>query len=251
MTWSMTEGNPAPPDRIREMFDRIAGVYDGTNAVISGWQAPRWRRRAVREAALAPGMRALDVACGTGKVAAALHRAVSPGGAVVGVDISTRMIELARAKVARPGLTFVVGDALRLPIEDGAFDAATIAFGMRNLADYRRGFAEMCRAVRPGGRVVCLEIARPRGWAGRLIGRWFDHAVPLLGRVVGHGDAYAYLVRSVREYPGPDRVADIMRQAGLSHVRWFGLSGGVVTIHIGTRIDGDADIFPGMARDGG
>lgn len=248
--WLMTEGNPAPPERIREMFDRIAGVYDGMNALISGWQEPRWRRRAVREAALAPGMRALDVACGTGKVAAALHRHVSPGGAVVGVDVSTGMIELARAKVARAGLTFVVGDALSLPVEDGAFDAATIAFGMRNLADYRRGFAEMRRAVRPDGRVVCLEIARPRGWAGRLIGRWFDHAVPFLGRIVGHGDAYAYLVRSVQEYPSPERIAEIMREAGLSQVRWFGLSGGMVTIHVGTRIDRGANVR-GEGFDGG
>ncbi len=233
----MTEGNAAPPERIRDMFDRIAGVYDGMNALISGFQEPRWRRRAIREAALGPGMRALDVACGTGKVAAGLLRAVSPGGSVVGVDVSTRMIELARAKMARPGLTFVVGDALSLPVEDGMFDAATIAFGMRNLADYRRGFDEMRRAVRPGGRVVCLEIARPRGWVGRLVARWFDHAVPLLGRTIGQGDAYAYLVRSVQAYPGPERIAEIMTEAGLSDVSWFGLSFGMVTIHVATHVD--------------
>ena len=106
----MTEGNAAPPERIREMFDRIAGVYDGMNGLISGFQEPRWRRRVVREAGLRPGMRALDVACGTGKVAADLERAVSPGGAVVGVDVSTRMIERAQARFAREGLKFVVGE---------------------------------------------------------------------------------------------------------------------------------------------
>ncbi|MGI8999167.1 MAG: ubiquinone/menaquinone biosynthesis methyltransferase [Candidatus Limnocylindria bacterium] len=233
----MTEGNTAPPERIRDMFDRIAAVYDGMNALISALQEPRWRRRAIRVAALEPGMRALDVACGTGKVAAGLHRAVSPGGAVVGVDVSTRMIELASARMARPGLTFVVGDALNLPVEDGTFDAATIAFGMRNLADYRRGFAEMMRAVRPGGRVVCLEIARPRSRVGRFIRSWFDHAVPFLGRIMGQGDAYAYLVRSVRAYPGPERIAEIMTEAGLSQVRWFGLSFGMVTVHVGMHID--------------
>lgn len=231
----MTEGNAAPPERIREMFDRIAGVYDGMNGLISGFQEPRWRRQAVREAGLGPGMRALDVACGTGKVAADLQRAVSPGGAVVGVDISTAMIERARARFGQTGLTFVVGDALALPVEDAAFDAATIAFGMRNLADYRRGFAEMRRAVRPGGRVVCLEIARPRRLLGRLVARWFDHIVPLIGRLVGQGGAYAYLVRSVRAYPSPERIAEIMQQAGLSDVRWFGLAGGIVTIHVGIR----------------
>ncbi len=231
----MTEGNAAPPERIREMFDRIADLYDGMNAMISGFQEPRWRRRAVHEAALRPGMRALDVACGTGKVAADLHRAVAPDGSVVGVDVSTRMIARARARFGREGLTFVVGDALALPVEDGAFDAATIAFGMRNLADYQRGFAEMRRADRPGGRVVCLEIARPRRLIGRLIARWFDHVVPLLGRLVGQGEAYAYLIRSVRAYPSPERIAEIMESAGLSDVRWFGLSGGIVTIHVGIR----------------
>jgi len=233
----MTEGNAAPPERIREMFDRIAGVYDGMNALISGLQEPRWRRRAVREAALSPGMRALDVACGTGKVTASLLRAVSPSGSVVGVDISTRMIERAMARIDRAGVSFVVGDALQLPVADRSFDAATIAFGMRNLADYRRGFEEMRRAVKPGGRVVCLEIARPRSWHGRVIARWFDHAVPLIGRFVGQGDAYRYLVKSVREYPAPERIADIMREVGLAQVRWFALSGGMVTIHVAIRSD--------------
>lgn len=158
---------------------------------------------------------------------------------MVGVDISTRMIERARARHGRTGLSFVVGDALALPVEDAAFDAVTIAFGMRNLADYRRGFAEMRRAVRPGGRVVCVEIARPRRRLGRLVARWFDHVVPLLGRLVGQGGAYAYLVRSVRAYPSPERIAEIMQQAGLSDVRWFGLSGGIVTIHIGLRDGAD------------
>jgi demethylmenaquinone methyltransferase/2-methoxy-6-polyprenyl-1,4-benzoquinol methylase len=131
----------------------------------------------------------------------------------------------------------VVGDALTLPVEDGEFDAATIAFGMRNLADYERGFREMARAVRPGGRVVCLEIARPTSRLGRLIGRWFDHIVPVIGRLVGQGQAYAYLVRSTRDYPPPERMAEIMRGAGLRSVDWFGMSGGIVTIHVGIAAD--------------
>jgi demethylmenaquinone methyltransferase/2-methoxy-6-polyprenyl-1,4-benzoquinol methylase len=232
----MTEGNTASPERIREMFDRIAGVYDPMNAVISGFQEPRWRRRAVREARLGPGMRALDVACGSGLVAVGLHDAVSPGGEVVGVDFSPRMIEVAaRRTAARPGLSFRVGDALELPVEDATFDAATIAFGMRNLADYGRGFAELRRAVRPGGRVVCLEIARPRSPLGRTLARWFDNVVPLIGRVARQGDAYAYLVRSTKAYPRPARIAAIMTEAGLEDVRWFPMSAGLVTIHVGRR----------------
>lgn len=231
-------GNPAPPERIRAMFDRIVPIYDPMNLLISGFQEPRWRRLLVEAAGVGPGDRALDVATGTGKVAAALWRAVQPGGEVVGVDFSERMIARARARYGdRSGLTFVVGDALALPVPDATFDAATIAFGMRNLTDYRQGFAEMCRAVRPGGRVACLEIARPRGRLGRAIGRWFDHAVPLLGRLVGAGDAYAYLVRSTRDYPPPEAIAELMASVGLADVAWRGLSGGIVTLHVGRRPD--------------
>jgi demethylmenaquinone methyltransferase/2-methoxy-6-polyprenyl-1,4-benzoquinol methylase len=217
------------------MFDRISGVYDAMNALISGFQEPRWRKRAVGLAGLVPGMRAIDVATGTGKVAADLQRRVQPGGSILGVDLSPGMIAVAERRfAARPGLRFVVGDALALPAGDGTFDAATIAFGMRNLPDYRAGFAEMARVVRPGGRVVCLEISRPRSTPARLLAGWFDHLVPVLGRLAGQGGAYAYLVRSVRGYPPPERVAAIMAEAGLADVRWIPMSGGIVTIHVGT-----------------
>ena len=230
----MSRGNSAPPERIAEMFDRISGVYDGMNLAISGFQEPRWRRRAIREARLGAGGRALDVACGTGKVTRDLHRAVQPGGSALGVDFSAGMIARARERGGEAGPGFVVGDALDLPVDDDAFDAATIAFGMRNLADYQRGFAEIARAVRPGGRVVCLEIARPSSRLGKLLGRWFDYIVPFIGRLVGQGGAYTYLVQSTRDYPTPEAVAAIMRDAGLRDVDWFGLSGGIVTIHVGT-----------------
>jgi demethylmenaquinone methyltransferase/2-methoxy-6-polyprenyl-1,4-benzoquinol methylase len=217
------------------MFDHISSVYDAMNLAISGFQEPRWRRRAVRETCLGPGGRALDVACGTGKVTRDLWRAVQPGGSALGVDFSEGMIGLALDRsVGDDGLRFVIGDALALPVEDGSFDAATIAFGMRNLADYGKGFAEMARAVRPGGRVVCLEIARPGSRLGRLIQRWFDSIVPLIGRLVGQGSAYAYLVQSTRGYPAPEEIARIMRSAGLRDVDWYGLSFGIVTIHTGT-----------------
>ncbi len=153
----------------------------------------------------------------------------------MGIDISPGMIDVARQRFAgRPGLTFEVGDALALPTEDASFDAATIAFGMRNLPDYRRGFEEMARSVRPGGRVLCLEIARPRSRLARFMRWWFDRIVPLIGRVAGQGDAYAYLVRSVRAYPAPERIAEIMGEAGLVDVHWRGLTGGIVTLHVGT-----------------
>jgi demethylmenaquinone methyltransferase/2-methoxy-6-polyprenyl-1,4-benzoquinol methylase len=218
------------------MFDRISRVYDPMNLVISAFQEPRWRRRLVQGAALRPGDTAIDVATGTGKVAADLQRQVGPAGRALGVDISPGMIEVARRRFeSRPGLEFVVGDALALPVPDETFDAATIAFGMRNLPDYGRGFAELARAVKPGGRVLCLEIARPRSRLARVLRWWFDRVVPIIGRLAGQGSAYAYLVRSVRDYPAPERIADVMREAGLVDVSWTGLSGGIVTLHRGTR----------------
>ncbi|MBI3747337.1 MAG: ubiquinone/menaquinone biosynthesis methyltransferase [Chloroflexi bacterium] len=237
---STDHGNAAPTADVRDMFDRIAGVYDPMNLVISAFQEPRWRRVAVELAGVRPGDRVLDVATGTGKVAAALFDRVQPGGTVLGVDISPRMISIATRRFGdRRGIEFVVGDVLALPTEDRSFDAATIAFGMRNLPHYRRGFEEMARSVRVGGRVVCLEIARPRSLLARLLQTWFDRIVPLLGRVAGHGAAYGYLVRSVKGYPRPERIAEIMREAGLVDVTWHGMSGGIVTLHVGT-VGGEA-----------
>jgi len=228
-------GNAASPAEVRAMFDRIARLYDPMNLVISAFQEPRWRKRAVEATGARPGDRLLDVATGTGKVAADLHARAQPGGSVLGVDLSPRMIALARRRSdARPGLEFVVGDALALPTEDASFDAATIAFGMRNLPDYRQGFAELARSVRPGGRVVCLEIARPRRRSARFLQFWFDRIVPVIGRVAGQGGAYGYLVRSVKGYPGPDRIAEIMRDVGLVDVNWQAMSSGIVTLHVGT-----------------
>ena len=231
-------GNAASTAEVQAMFDRIARVYDPMNLVISAFQEPRWRRRAVTLTGARPGDRILDVATGTGKVAADLHARVQPGGSVLGVDISPAMIRVAQKRFAdRPGLSYVVGDALALPTEDGSFDAATIAFGMRNLPDYGKGFSELARSVRPGGRVVCLEIARPRSRIARILQFWFDRIVPIVGRVAGQGGAYGYLVRSVKGYPGPDRIAEIMRETGLRDVTWIGMSGGIVTIHTGTVPD--------------
>jgi demethylmenaquinone methyltransferase/2-methoxy-6-polyprenyl-1,4-benzoquinol methylase len=228
-------GNAAAPAEVGAMFDRISRVYDPMNLVISAFQEPRWRKRAVAFAALKAGGRAIDVATGTGKVAADLLAAAAPGGEVLGVDLSPGMIGVARVRYeGERALTFVVGDAMALPAEDGRFDAATIAFGMRNLPDYTRGFAEMARVVRPGGKVVCLEIARPRSRLARILRWWFDRIVPVIGRIAGQGDAYAYLVRSVQAYPPPERIAEVMREAGLVGIRWVGMSGGIVTIHVGT-----------------
>ncbi len=232
----MSHGNEVAPERIRSMFDTISGVYDPMNLAISGFQEPFWRRRVIRVAGLRPGGTAIDVATGTGKVAADLWRAARPGGHVTGIDFSEGMLAVARERHAdAPGLSFMQGDALALPIDDGSADVATICFGMRNLHDYAQGFAEMRRVVRPGGRVVCLEIARPANRIAQAAQAWFDRAVPIIGRLVGQPNAYSYLVASTQDYPDPERIAAIMRGVGLSPVRWTPMSMGIVTLHVGRR----------------
>ena len=228
-------GNAAPSSEVSSMFDGISRVYDPMNLLISAFQELRWRRRAVALTRLRPGGRAIDIATGTGKVAADLHRRVQPGGEVLGVDISPGMIGVAERRFnGRPGLTFAVGDALALPAPDAAFDAATIAFGMRNLPDYGQGFAEMRRVVRPGGRVVVLEITTPTGPPlSTFLDLWFDHIVPVLGRLAGDADAYSYLPSSVRRFPAPQALAAVMWEAGLRPVHYRITAGGIIALHVG------------------
>jgi demethylmenaquinone methyltransferase/2-methoxy-6-polyprenyl-1,4-benzoquinol methylase len=221
--------------QVRAMFDRIAGVYDRMNAVMSAGLDRRWRARAADLAQVGPGDRVLDVATGTGDLALELAGRVVPGGEVVGVDFAEAMLALAREKGAdRPEVRFEWANALALDQEDGSFDAATVAFGARNFADLGRGIAEMARVVRPGGRVVILEFTTPQrpplSWFYSL---WFDRVVPGLGRVAGDPDAYAYLPDSVKRFPGPDGLAGAMAKAGLLRIRYVVTAGGIVTLHVG------------------
>ena len=219
--------------QVRAMFDRIAGVYDLMNAVMTAGMHQRWRERAVDLAGVRPGASALDVATGTGDLAVALKRRVGPDGEVVASDFSERMLELARRKAA--DVRFEWGNALELPYPDAAFDAATVGFGARNFADLGRGIAEMARVVRPGGHVVVLEITTPTqsplSWFFRL---WFDRMVPLLGRLAGDPDAYSYLPGSVRRFPGAPALAAELVRGGLVDVRWVLTAGGIIALHVGT-----------------
>ncbi len=214
------------------MFDRIAGLYDRMNSVMTAGLHHQWRRRAADLAALAPGDRALDVATGTGDLALELANRVAPGGEVVGVDFSERMLELARAK-GGTRVRFESGNALALEYPDAAFDAATVGFGARNFSDLSRGLSEMARVVRPGGRVVVLEITTPRRPPlSTFFELWFDRAVPALGRVVD-SQAYSYLPNSVRRFPGPDELAAIMWRCGLRQIRYVLTAGGIIALHVG------------------
>ena len=215
------------------MFDRISPAYDRMNRIMSAGMDVRWRRFAAGCAGLQVGDAALDVCCGTGDLALDLLDRVSSRGRVVGLDFSQQMLEVARTKSSL--VEWVQGDALELPFADGEFAAATIGFGMRNLADHERGFAEMARVVRPGGRVVCLELTRPPAavaWASQL---WTDRAVPALGRLVaGDAAAYDYLPKSVHRFPSAPELADLMRAVGLERVQFRRLGMGAVAVHVGT-----------------
>jgi demethylmenaquinone methyltransferase/2-methoxy-6-polyprenyl-1,4-benzoquinol methylase len=215
------------------MFDRIAGLYDRMNSVMTAGLHHEWRRRAADLADLSPGDRALDVATGTGDLALELATRVAPGGEVVGMDFSERMLELARAK-AGALVRFESGNALALDYADGEFDAATVGFGARNFSDLQRGLSEMARVVRPGGRVVVLEITTPRRPPlSTFFDLWFDHAIPALGRVVD-SEAYSYLPSSVKRFPGPEELAARMWDAGLREIRYVLTAGGIIALHMGT-----------------
>jgi demethylmenaquinone methyltransferase/2-methoxy-6-polyprenyl-1,4-benzoquinol methylase len=217
------------------MFDRIAGLYDRMNSVMTAGLHHAWRRRAADLAELSPGARALDVATGTGDLALELANRVAPGGEVIGVDFSEKMLELARAKAESrvPRVSFKHGNALALDYADGEFDAATVGFGARNFSDLQRGLSEMARVVRPGGRVVVLEITAPRRPPlSTFFDLWFDHAIPALGRVVD-SQAYSYLPSSVKRFPGPDELAARMWDADLRRIRYVLTAGGIIALHVG------------------
>jgi demethylmenaquinone methyltransferase/2-methoxy-6-polyprenyl-1,4-benzoquinol methylase len=222
---------------VREMFYRIAGRYDLMNTVMTAGLNRAWNRRVVASTGLNPGGRALDLACGTGSLTRDLARKVGPDGYVLGVDFSEEMLRAARARPSA-NVEYRLGDATDLKdVPSGTFDAATIAYGARNIPDLDALFSEMARALEPGGVAVCLEIAQPEGRiASRFYGLWFDRIVPKLGGLIsGDASAYSYLPESVKEFVAPGELADIMRRNGLQNVTWKRLAGGIITLHRGIR----------------
>ncbi|MGZ4268657.1 MAG: bifunctional demethylmenaquinone methyltransferase/2-methoxy-6-polyprenyl-1,4-benzoquinol methylase UbiE [Solirubrobacteraceae bacterium] len=220
--------------QVRAMFDRIAGFYDVMNSVMTAGLHHRWRSRAADLAEVGPGSSVLDVASGTGDLAIELARRVIPGGEVIGSDFSEEMLDRARRKA--PGMTWEWGNALELPYASARFDAATVGFGARNFSDLDKGLAEMARVVKPGGKVVVLEITTPRKPPLSTFYRvWFDRIVPAIGRITGEDEAYTYLPNSVRRFPGPEGLAAAMTRAGLRDVRWILTAGGIIALHVGTR----------------
>ncbi len=216
-----------PADGVRTMFDRIAPVYDAMNHAMTAGLDRRWRRLTA-DAVVARGDKVLDACCGTGDLALAAQAA---GGIVTGLDFSEAMLERARRKSSE--IEWLEGDLLRLPFGDGAFDTATVGFGVRNVDDLDRSLRELRRVVKPGGRLAILEIVRPKGPAALFYKAWFDFLVPVAGRVLSGGVAYTYLPASVRRFPGPAELTERVRAAGFHPVAHRLLGGGIVVLLVG------------------
>ncbi|MBI3911877.1 MAG: class I SAM-dependent methyltransferase [Armatimonadetes bacterium] len=225
-------------ERVREMFGRVAARYDRLNSLLSLGLHHRWRRVAVRHCRFPPGGLALDVAAGTGDFAI---ETIGADGRAVGVDPCAPMLAAGLPKLRERGLDhrvqMVVGEAEHLPVASNRFDCATIGFGLRNVTDVEATFREMTRAVRPEGRVVALEISRPRNPLFRpLFLFYFYRLSPWLARLFGGDpDAYTYLPNSVKTFYSREELAEMMRRAGLVDVYWRDLSGGAVCLHVGTK----------------
>lgn len=214
--------------QVRAMFDRIAPGYDRANTVLSFGRDRAWRRRAAAVAAPPLGGAALDVACGTGMLTLELRDRVGPEGRVVGLDFSEPM--LARARAAHPSIEWVRGDAAGLPFADASFDAATIAFGLRNLASPEKGLSEMRRVVRPGGSLVILEFLRPpHGLVGAAYEQYLRHVLPRLGGwVAGDREAYRYLSDTVDTYLSGDELLALAERSGWNGPQLWRLNLGTV-----------------------
>jgi len=220
------EAGTLPAEGVRKMFDRIAPVYDAMNRIMTAGLDRQWRRITI-EQTVRPGDRTLDACCGTGDLAI---EARAHGADVVGLDFSERMLELARKKA--PEIEFVQGDMLALPFDDASFGSVTVGFGVRNVEDLGAGIGELRRVLRVGGRLGILEITTPRGRLAPFYRVWFDRVVPLVGKVLPGGSAYTYLPASVRRFPGPDALAQLLEEQGFGEVRYRTFAGGIVALHV-------------------
>lgn len=220
------------------MFDRIARRYDFVNRVLSLGLDKSWRRRTVRALQLGDRPRVLDVATGTGDLAIEIVR-MHPEATVIGLDPSTQMLAIAAEKIARRGLeprvSLVAGDAQALPYGSCEMDAATIAFGIRNVPDREAGLRELARVVRPGGRIAVLELGEPRRGILASAARFHcRHVVPRLGALLSGAREYAYLQRSVAAFPPADEFARLMQVAGLHVIEVVPLTFGACTLYVAT-----------------
>lgn len=229
------------PEAVRSMYASVAHRYDLLNNIMSLNQANYWRRFAASRCGLRPGGCGLDVACGTGLLALELARLAGSGGRVVGVDFCAEMLDRAwnnaEGASSGDGVRFMPGDAADLPFADGVFDCATIGFALRVMPDIGRTISEMIRVVKPGGRVVNLDLAKPDLPIFKQVhSLYLSRLVPLMGRLgVGFKGPYDYLPHSLQHFPHQSEIRDLFLRLGLADVRYYELAGGVVAVQVGTR----------------
>lgn len=232
----MSESWPKPRrEDLVQMFGAIADRYDLMNRIMTFGQDGRWRRQAVELTGVRPGAQVLDVATGTGDLAIELAKSVHPGGSVVGLDFSQRMLDLARRKTSpsRLPVVFELGDALRLPYPDASFDAVTCGFGIRNFQDREGALREMARVLRPRRRAVILELTPPENPLAQV---YMDEVVPRLGQwLAGAREAYTYLPDSVHDFPNAPTLGRMMQSVGFADVTYRLLNFGTIALHWGIR----------------
>lgn len=240
----MTLPSPEEKERaVQAMFSSIAPRYDLNNTMLSLGLHHRWKRAAVDRARVSPGETALDLCAGTGDLALRLARKVGAHGRVVAADLNNRMLAVGREKIRKAGLsgriTCLVANAEALPFDERTFHVATIAFGIRNVTDIKKTFAEIYRVLQPGGRAVCLEFSRPtNGIVRRMYDLYSFYWLPWIGSLVS-GDktgTYRYLPASIRAFPNQETLAQLMINAGFAGVTYRNLTGGIVAIHIGIKL---------------
>jgi len=227
--------------RVRGVFDSVASRYDLMNDLMSGGLHRLWKHYALGRTGLRPGGQALDVAGGTGDLAAGLCRRVGPKGQVILSDINAEMLGEGRRRLLDQGLVanvqLIQANAQQLPFADGSFDCVTIGFGLRNVTDKPAAIAEMQRVLKPGGRLLILEFSRPALAFLRPIYDWYSFKVlPRLGAAVaGDEDSYRYLAESIRMHPDQENLLKLMQDAGLEDCCYHNLTGGIVALHLGFR----------------
>ena len=227
--------------RVRNHFDSIARKYDVMNTLLSFGIHYLWKRSAVRLLKLRPGDAVLDVCGGTGDLSILAVKRVGPFGKVVLYDINLAMMEAGRRKsthsAARKEIRFVQGDAERIALKPDSFDAAMVGFGIRNLTHMEEGLREMYRVLKPGGHLMCLEFSKPTSpWFRRLYDAYSFHIMPFLGLVfAGSRQAFTYLPESIRLFPSPKELADVLEEIGFRRVAWQRLTNGIAVVHVGTK----------------
>ncbi|MGA0796162.1 MAG: bifunctional demethylmenaquinone methyltransferase/2-methoxy-6-polyprenyl-1,4-benzoquinol methylase UbiE [Quisquiliibacterium sp.] len=225
--------------RVAEVFDSVAGRYDLMNDLMSGGLHRLWKRFTIGQAAVRPGMKILDVAGGTADLSREFARRVGPTGEIWLSDINASMLRIGRDRMLDDGLVqpAVQCDAEKLPFATGYFDRVTVAFGLRNMTHKDRALAEMTRVLRPGGKLLVLEFSRVWKPLERLYDVYSFSVLPWLGqRIAGDSESYRYLAESIRMHPDQETLCTMMRDCGLSRVRYFNLAGGVVALHEGIRM---------------